>query len=109
MLIHAETLGCAIPTSDFDATVHSVFRRACNLQIVGGGLITLLDSKLGQLPQGIMLPLPDSFSFESAGFQRGQRITCCGSNIHVDTIPYQFDLSAAIHWRADLQSHPINM
>jgi uncharacterized protein DUF2877 len=109
MLIRAETLGCAIPIRDFDAVVHSVFRRACNLQIVGGGLITLVDSQLGKLPQGIALVLSDAFSFESMGFRCGQRVTCRNGIIHTDSLPLQIDLTSATHWRADLQSHLINM
>ena len=109
VMILAETLGCAIPTHDFDASVHSVFTHACNLQITGGGLITLLDSKLGKLPQGIMLSLPDAFSFESIGFRRGQYVACRNGIIHINPLPFQIDLTTATHWRADLLSYPIDM
>src|SRR5258706_13854259 len=107
MKIRAETLGCAIPTRDFDAVVHSVFRRACNLQIAGSSLIALHNSKFGKLPQGITLALPEAFSFESAGFCRGQRVTCPAGVIITDPLPVHLDLNTPHRWRAALQSNPI--
>jgi hypothetical protein len=40
--------------------VHSVFRRACNIELESGELVTLLDPQFGNLPSGIRCVAPDN-------------------------------------------------
>ena len=65
MHLKAISIGDAVPRTDFDATVHSVFRSAVNLRPAKGGLLlTLITSGEADLPQGIRVDFPEDFSFE---------------------------------------------
>ena len=65
MHLKAISIGYAVPRTDFDATVHSVFRSAVNLRPAKGGLLlTLITSGEADLPQGIRVDFPEDFSFE---------------------------------------------
>lgn len=69
------SIGYAVPRTDFDAAVHSVFKSALNLRLTGeSNLLTLVTSNEADLPQGIRVDTPDDFSFEK--FQRDERVAC---------------------------------
>jgi len=53
----ADVVGEAVPGTA-RGVVHSVFSRACNIETVGGPLLTLLSSEQGNLPRGIRLARP---------------------------------------------------
>ena len=54
-----------MPRLNFETAVHSAFRSAANLQLVGeAALLTLLLSGQGDLPQGIRVEAPQWFTFE---------------------------------------------
>lgn len=65
MNLIALSIGEAVPPTDFDAAVHSVFRSAVNLQLNNANtMLTLTAADQADLPQGIRLDTPSGFSFE---------------------------------------------
>jgi hypothetical protein len=99
MLLKAISIGCAIPRTDFDATVHSVFRSAINLRPSSGqGLLTLVSSSQADLPQGIRLEIKGGFSFEK--FSVGDQATCHDMHLCIDT--FTIDMRDARCWKCDL-------
>jgi hypothetical protein len=61
--IVALSVGSQVSRAPFAGVVHSVFPRACNIELHDGGLLTLLDASCGTVPHGIRLATPDSFDF----------------------------------------------
>jgi hypothetical protein len=97
----AISMGYAVPIGNFDASVHSVFRSAINFRLNGkNGLLTLLASGEGDLPQGIRLDTPRDFSFE--GFQRGEPAICRDGILHFETSSLTIQLQGARRWKCDL-------
>lgn len=91
-----------MPRVDFDAFVHSVFRSALNLRLVGeDGLLTVLASNEGDLPQGILTDAPQDFSFE--GLSVGSRAMCRAGVLHLDG-SLCIDLEGARSWEGYLPS-----
>ena len=102
MRLHALSVGYAVPRVDFDAFVHSVFRSALNLRPVGEeGLLTVLASNEGDLPQGILTDAPKDFSFE--GLSVGTRAMCRAGVLHFGD-SFSVDLEGARSWEGYLPS-----
>ncbi len=97
MYLKAISIGDAIPRTDFDATVHSVFKSAVNL-ISGDTLLTLVTSNEADLPQGIRVDTPDDFSFEI--FHAGEQVACSDNILRLSSLMIQ--LSDAKRWKCDL-------
>lgn len=94
-------MGYAVPDGSFEASVHSVFQSALNLRLDNGtGLLTLLVSGEGDLPQGLRLDTPDNFSFES--FNIGERVVCTERLLHFESSSLTVQLSGARLWKCDL-------
>jgi hypothetical protein len=92
MHVPAISIGYAVPAEDFDASVHSAFQSALNLRLNGeAGLLTLLASQEGDLPQGIRLDIPEGFSFEE--FQTGERAVCRDGVLHFENSSLQCNLN----------------
>ena len=101
MHLSAISIGYAVPAEDFDASVHSAFQSALNLRLIGEeGLLTLIASEEGDLPQGIRLDLPEGFSFEE--FQTGERAVCRDGVLHFENSPLAVQLNEARRWKCDL-------
>lgn len=102
MRLRAISIGYAVPRIDFDAVVHSVFRSAVNLRLVGDDrLLTILASDEGDLPQGILTDAPKGFSFE--GLSVGPRGTFSGGELTFgDSL--SVDLKTARRWEDNLLS-----
>lgn len=101
MYLQAISIGYAVPTEDFDASVHSVFQSALNLRLnVESNLLTLIVSSEGDLPQGIRLSTPDGFSFEN--FQTGEPAICRDGMLHFEKNSLTIQLSSARRWKCDL-------
>jgi hypothetical protein len=101
MDLPAISMGYAIPTGDFDASVHSVFSSAINLRLSGGDeLLTLVISSEADLPQGIRLDTPQGFSFE--GIQAGEPVVCRDSILHFEHSSLTVQLGDARRWKYDL-------
>lgn len=106
MYLKAISTGVAVPHTDFDATVHSVFRSAINLRLTSGGkLLTLVTASEADLPQGIRVDTPHDFSFEI--FHTGEQIT---SRDHILCLSLlTIELRDARPWKCDLPALRVDL
>ncbi len=102
MDLKAISVGPAVPQTDFNSVVHSVFREAANLRSgKEGRLLTLITAESGDLPQGIRVDLPGDFSFEN--FLKPGKMLICRSGILKDEQEHlAVDLHRARRWRCQL-------
>lgn len=101
MYLPAISIGYAVPSRNFDASVHSIFQSAINLRLNRANrLLTLLASGEGDLPQGIRLDAPDGFSFEE--FQMGEPAVCRDGILYFENSSLTIQLSGARRWKCDL-------
>jgi hypothetical protein len=101
MHLPALTVGYAVPSADFDAAIHSVFRTAANLRPTKGDLLlTLVASGEADLPQGIRVDTPEGFSFEK--LRAGSRIVCRDKILDVENSSLTIELRGAKLWECDL-------
>lgn len=101
MYLSALTLGYVVPAGDFDSTVHSVFHSAVNLSLADrDALLTLILSNEPDLPQGIRLDSPATFSFEK--FQVGEPAICRDGVLHFEKSRLSVQLREARRWEYDL-------
>jgi hypothetical protein len=101
MSFTAISIGYAVPTEDFDAAVHSAFQSALNLRLRGDdGLLTLLASGEGDLPQGIRLHTPKNFSFEE--IQPGEAALCRDGILRFKNSSLAIQLNGARRWKCNL-------
>ena len=108
MYLKAISLGYAVPPSDFEARVHSVFRRSVNLQVEGSSdLLTLTTSSQPDLPQGIRLETCNGLHFDN--LKVGERACCLEGILSFQIVPLRVDLRKAHRWRCDLAAMNINM
>jgi hypothetical protein len=107
MYLSAITIGYAVPTDDFKASVHSVFHSAMNLRLADGdGLLTLVLTTEPDLPQGIRLDSPEGFSFES--FRVNEPAISRGGILHFDHSHLAVQLGNARRWESGLSKLEIN-
>jgi hypothetical protein len=101
MYLRAISMGYAVPNENFDASVHSVFKSAINLHLnEESGLLTLIASGEGDLPQGIRLDAPTDFSFEK--FETGEPTVYRVGILHFENSSLTVQLSGARRWTCDL-------
>jgi hypothetical protein len=99
----ANSIGYAVPRTDFDAVVHSVFRFVVNLRLnKSDRLLTLLASGQADLPQGIRLDISEGFSFD--GIQTGALVHCRNGLLQFENPPLTVQLRGARRWKCDLSS-----
>ena len=99
MHLKAISIGYAIPHTDFNATVHSVFQSAINLCLTRGSkLLTLVASNEADLPQGIRVDTPDDFSFGI--FRTGEQLICRDDILHIGSST--IELRGVRRWKCDL-------
>ncbi len=107
MQLRSLSIGYAVPRTNFDAVIHSVFRSALNLKGAGaGGLLTLLAASEGDLPQGILTEVPAGFTFEKLAV--GARVSCCDGQLRLDR-SLSVDLTNARRWEVNLTSIAADM
>ncbi len=107
MYLPALTLGYAVPTGDFKASVHSVFHSAMNLRLAdGNSLLTLVLSTEPDLPQGIRIDSPEGFSFDT--FQVGEPAICRDEILRFEDSQLTVQLSRARCWEGDLSKLEID-
>ena len=103
MHLSAISAGYAVPSENFDASVHSIFQSALNLRLDGeNGLLTLMAAREGDLPRGIRLDTPDGFSFE--GIQIGEPAFCRDAILHFESSSLTIQLNGARRWKCDLSA-----
>ncbi|MCJ7433967.1 MAG: DUF2877 domain-containing protein [Anaerolineales bacterium] len=106
MYFNAISIGDAVPRTDFDATIHSVFQSAINLLLNrGNSLLTLVTSNEADLPQGIRVDTPADFSFEMC--RTGEPVTCRDDILRCSFLT--IDLRGAGRWKCDLPSLQADM
>ena len=107
MSFTAISIGYAVPTEGFDAAVHSAFQSTLNLRLRGDdGLLTLLASSKGDLPQGMRLNTPKDFSFED--IQVGEAALCRDGILHFKNSSLAIQLNEARRWKCDLPALKFN-
>jgi hypothetical protein len=108
MYLTALTLGGSVPQTDFDATIHSVFHSAANLNIGNGDfLLTLTASGEADLPQGIRVDTPADFSFEKLRVDSGAN--CQNGILTCENAALTIELVRARRWKCDLASLEADM
>jgi hypothetical protein len=108
MHLNAISIGYAIPRTDFDATVHSVFHSAINLCLARGSeLLTLVASSEADLPQGIRVDTPDDFSFEI--FRAGEQVTYRDDILRFASSALTIDLRGAGRFSCDLSALQVDL
>ncbi len=106
--LNAISLGYAVPRDDFTAQVHGVFTHAVNLSLLTTGqLITLVTRGEPDLPQGIRLDTPESFTFE--GLSTGKKTFCRNGTLSLTDGELLVDLHIAKLWKCNLQALAINI
>jgi len=106
MYLKAVSMGDAVPHTDFDATVHSVFESTVNLRLTRGReLLTLVGSGQADLPQGIRVDTPENFSLETA--RSGEQATCRDDLLCFGSLT--IELPNARRWKCDLPALQADM
>jgi Protein of unknown function (DUF2877) len=101
MRLAAISVGYAIPSIDFDATVHSVFHSAVNLKPANDTLLlTLVSAGEDDLPQGIRLDSPDDFSFEQLSV--GWNVFCRDQCLIFENSILAVDFNHCRRWQCDI-------
>ena len=94
MYFKAISIGYAIPRTDFDATVHSVFHSPSICVSREKAIwLTLVTSNEADLPQGIRVETPGDFSFEI--FRAGESVTCRDEILRFASSALTIDLRGA--------------
>ena len=113
--IAANSIGSLVPSAlpGADAClarwgrVHSVFRHACNLEMVDGTLLTLLTLKQRNLPHGIRCTVPVAEGFH-AYLQPGQAVVAEQTLLCLPAAELEVDLSSAARWHGTVANCPID-
>ncbi len=101
MQLRAISVGSRAVTKHFDGLVHSVFRRACNLYIDDGSMLTLLSSDMCNTPGGIRLNTPRDFTFLDY-LRAGQSVGSRAKILRISGSSLSVDLRSAEFWSIDL-------
>ena len=103
MYLHAITLGYAVPSGAFNASIHSAFRSAANIKLEGDWeLLTLVASSEADLPRGIRVDTPEGFTFED--LQVGEAVICRNGIVRFRNASIEVDLRKARRWDYDLSA-----
>ena len=108
MYLTAFSIGYAVPTADFDASIHSVFQSTANLHLAKSGrLLTLVVSGEADLPQGIRLDTPTGFSF--AELIVGEPVACRDGILRLDSLSLTVDFRKARIWKCNLPASSVDL
>jgi len=105
--IAANSIGSLVPSALPGGRVHSVFRHACNLEMVDGTLLTLLTLKQGNLPHGIRCTVPVAEGFH-AYLQPGQAVVAEQALLCFPAAKLSVDVSSVARWHGTLADCPID-
>ena len=108
MRLNAATAGSIAPRHHFTGVVHSVFRRACNIELDGPRMLVLLAAELGNTPQGVRLETPQGFAFDRH-VASGQAVGCRAGVLRVGRGALEVDLRHASTWHVDLSVLSIDL
>jgi hypothetical protein len=106
--LHALSTGSRIATGDFTGAVHSVFGRACNIALDGGGMLTLLAAEFGNVPHGARLATPPGFAFDRT-LRAGERLGCRCGVARFASARLAVHLGGAQRWHAGLDHLTVDL
>ena len=99
-LLPALSIGSRVAL-DGAGRVRSVYRQACNIELDGGALLTLLSADLGNLPHGIRCVLPEPQDLRGR-LRPGQAVAGNGSRLRIAQAGVTIERSRAAWWRCEL-------
>jgi hypothetical protein len=94
--------------SRFAGRVHSVFRRACNIETDDGPLVTVLAQGQGNLPHGIRSALPEAADFRAL-LSVGYAVVADGVCVRIPQAGITMDLSGASVWHCGLAAGIVDL
>jgi hypothetical protein len=106
-MIPAHSVGSLVPFQLPGGCVHSVFRNACNIELIDGSLLTLLTLKPGNLPHGIRCTVPVAEGFH-AYLRPGQAVVAEQTLLCFPAAELSVDVSSATRWHGTLGDCPID-
>lgn len=108
MRLFALSAGIEAPTERFNGIVHSIFDRACNIDLETGALLTLVSSEKPNVPNGLRIKTPVRFAFPE--FVRvGEPAACRGGTVRFTQSVLSIDLWSATCWHIDLSGLRIDL
>jgi hypothetical protein len=103
MLYRAISTGYAIPLTNFNATIHSIFRTAVNLKPANNDLLfTLVGARAADLPQSIRLNAPDDLCFVQ--LNTGDKVFCRASTLIFENSTLEVGFSQSKRWLCNLST-----
>ena len=106
--LYALSAGEHAPRHRFAGAIHSVFEKACNIQLDDGRLLCLLLPQLANLPHGIRIEAAPALDF-SHHLRAGQRVGCRASVLRLGEAGLAIDLRSACLWRSELSRPGVNL
>ena len=100
-VFRAQQIGLRVPRQPAHGVVHSVFQSACNIELDGGGLITLLASSASNLPHGVRCESAISWNLEP-GLRSGQAVVATAQILDIPGASVVVDLTRAALWSGRL-------
>jgi len=94
----ASDLNDILTSKTVDGIIHSVFDRACNIQLDRNSLITLISSTLPHYPNSIKIDIPENLKICSVGFKIGMKVEVNNDEIKIPDIPISILLTGAWVW-----------
>jgi hypothetical protein len=108
MRLNALSAGVEAPTMCFSGVIHSIFQHACNVSLESDAVLTLVSSEKSNLPQGIRVGTPPSFTFLEQ-LRMGQPIACRGGILRISGSELSVDLRTASLWHIDLKGLGVDL
>lgn len=96
--LQAQSIGAPIATLEQSGAVHSIFEHACNIRLDTGDVVTLLVSRAGNQPQGVVLETSQGFSFQHCDLVAGQSVTLTPDKLVVEGDRLHVNLRHAHRW-----------
>ena len=92
--LSATQIGQAVDLVRLNGKIHSVFDRACNLALEGGGFATLINCDVALAPRAIRLATPTGFRFVEL-LVHGVRFACRGGVLRFAGADFSVDVRTA--------------
>ncbi len=108
MRVNALSVGVEAPTMCCSGVIHSIFHQACNVSLENDALLTLVSSEKSNLPQGIRLGTPSTFTFLNQ-LRVGQTVACRGGILRISGSELSVDLRTASLWHIDLKGLRVDL
>ena len=108
LVIAAARVGCRVGLDFPGGVVHSVFRRACNIQTRNGELLTLLSPGVGNMPHGIdVRSLAPTIGFEMR-LRAGYEVLPGNATLSVPQAALTVEFCHASRWSGEVTAHSVD-